>query len=141
MDVGWWDSQKNRLIMMELKGKELWKEFDANRETAHEHLVNELAKKVNDTLLILASVWSDTEPGLEIKITLPTKVRKYPGKGKIKFIFLIDTPISRQGLLMPIKDRINQLLSGKTRLFGIAHVTLIDFDKARSMELPVRKTQ
>nr|VFK61059.1 MAG: hypothetical protein BECKTUN1418F_GA0071002_12412 [Candidatus Kentron sp. TUN]VFK70188.1 MAG: hypothetical protein BECKTUN1418E_GA0071001_12422 [Candidatus Kentron sp. TUN] len=86
MDVGWWDAREGRLIILELKGEEIWDEFDG-KQNASEHLIGELSKKANDTLLILASVWSGTELGLQIKKDLPIAVHTYPGKDRYMLAF------------------------------------------------------
>ena len=87
MDVGWWDAREGRLIILELKGEEIWDEFDGKQQNASEHLIGELSKKANDTLLILASVWSGTELGLQIKKDLPIAVHTYPGKDRYMLAF------------------------------------------------------
>ena len=71
MDVGWWDNNNGKLILLELKGHEIWQEFDKSRENAHQHLVNVLDRKVTDALLMLAAVWVKTEIGDKLKTSLP----------------------------------------------------------------------
>jgi hypothetical protein len=88
-------------------------------------------------LLTLGAVWSDSEMGKEIMKGLPGKIHKYPGEGKIKLIFLLETPKSRIPLLVPVKDRLNQIMRGRIRLYGLRHITLVDFETAQKMDLPV----
>ncbi len=40
---------------------------------------------------------------------------------------------------MPVKDALNRELAGRVRLFGVRNVTLIDFDQAQKMGLPVER--
>ena len=138
MDLGWWDEVKGRLILLELRGNEIWDGFDIHL-TAGDYLVSSLTGKANDVLLMLAAAWSETELGLEIKSHLPNNARRYNGEGSLKLIFLIDTPVSRKPLLLPVKDELNRIMAGRTRLFGVNHITIVDFDTAVKMGLPVEK--
>ena len=139
MDIGWWDTTNSKLILLELKGIEIWQGFDKSKDTAHDYLVKSLKGKVTDVLLMLAAVWVKTEIGKEIKTSMPSHIHQYQGDGSVKLIFLIDTPASRKSLLLPVKDSINKELAGRVRVFGIKHVTLIDFDIAQKMGLPVER--
>ena len=137
MDIGWWDDGK--LYLLELKGAEIWDKFDVDRDSAHKHITSELSKKVTDVLLILGSVWSETEIGKNIASDLPPKVRKYPGESGIKLIFLVDTPDSRKPLMAAVKDNINRHLEGRINLFGIKRVTIVDLELAQKMGLPIER--
>ena len=137
MDVGWWDTTNSKLILLELKGIEIWQGFDKSKDTAHDYLVKSLKRKVTDALLMLAAVWIKTEIGKELKASIPARVRQYQGDGSVKLIFLIDTPASRKSLLLPVKDAINKELAGRVRLFGVKRVTLIDFGTAQKIGLPI----
>ncbi len=137
MDIGWWDDGK--LYLLELKGAKIWDKFDVDRDSAHKHMTSELSKKVTDVLLILGSVWSETEIGNNIGADLPSEVRKYPGERGVKLIFLIDTPESRKPIMSAVKDYINSRLEGRINLFGIRHVTLVNFESTRKMRLPIER--
>ncbi len=139
MDIGWWDTTNSKLILLELKGIDIWQGFDKYKDTAHDYLVKSLKGKVTDVLLMLAAVWVKTEIVKEIRTSMPTHIHQYQGDGSVKFIFLIDTPASRKSLLPPVKDAINKELAGRVRLFGVKHVTLIDFDIAQKMGLPIER--
>lgn len=139
MDVGWHDGSQGRLFLLELKGAEVWDAFDRSKTAAHEHLVANLKGKATDVLLILASVWAQTEFGLQLSPLLPAAARAFPGAAKLKLIFLVDTPATRTPLLGPVKDELNRLLSGRVSLYGIRRVTLIDFDRAQKMGLPITR--
>ncbi|MBW1792996.1 MAG: hypothetical protein JRJ38_00950 [Deltaproteobacteria bacterium] len=139
MDVGWWNTTNSKLFLLELKGQEIWREFDKSEDFAYKHLVTAIKGKVTDVLLMLAAVWVKTGIGNELKAHIPNPVHQYRGEGSIKFIFLIDTPASRQSLLLPVKDAINKQLAGRVRLFGVKHVTLINFDVAQKMGLPIER--
>ena len=139
MDVGWWDAGKSKLIILELKGREIWLEFDKSEDTAHEHLLTSLKGKVTDVLLMLAAVWVEAGIGTELKRSLPANVHRYQGDGSLKFIFLIDESASRKSLMSPVKDAINKELAGRLRLFGVKYVTLIDFDMAQKIGIPVER--
>jgi len=139
MDIGWWDSSTSRIILLELKGSGVWDAFDSSREHAHDHLVANLRDKATDAMMILASVWVGTTRGKEMKKLLPANVRRYPGDGKIKLIFLVDTPRSRKPLLSAINDEVNRKAAGRSRLFGVPRVTVVDFDVATRMNLPVTR--
>lgn len=139
MDIGWWDTAKNKLILIELKGVELWQGFDKDKECAHEFLVKSLKGKVTDVLLMLAAVWIKTGIGKEIGAHLPRSVHQYTGDGNIKLIFLIDTPVSRQPLLLPVKEFINKTMAGRVRLFGVNNISLVNFDMIQKMGLPIER--
>ncbi len=138
MDVGWFDDSKGKLVFLELKGEELWDKFDKSKDEAHTHLVKNLREKATDVLLMLAAVWSKTKIGKGIKEILPVKAHRY-SDGILKFIFLLDTPDSRKPLLIHIQDAVNKELAGRVRLFGMERLTVIDFDKAKELGLPVTR--
>jgi hypothetical protein len=137
MDVGWWDSRTNKMMLVELKSTEIWDEFDKSAETAHGHLVAVINGKATDTLLMLCAAWAGTNEGNDLKAALPSETHSYPGEGNIKLIFLIDTPPSRRALLSPMKDAVNKALAGRVRLFGIKRVILLDLETAEKMALPI----
>jgi len=139
MDVGWWDTGKGKLVFLELKGREIWRDFDSSKDSAQGHLAKSLRGKLTDTLLMLAAVWIGTRIGKELKACLPAHVHQYPNDGNLKFVFLIDTPASRKPMLSPVKDAINKELAGRVRLFGVRHVTVVDLETAREIPLPVQK--
>jgi len=139
MDIGWWDNANSKLLFLELKGIDIWQEFDRKKDTAHAYLVKSLKGKATDVLLIMAALWVGTDTGKALKASLPDHVQQYHGDGNLKFIFLIDTPPSRKSLLAPVKDAINKELAGRVRLFGVKRVTLVDFDTANRMGLPVTR--
>ena len=137
MDIGWWDTANNKLLFLELKGIDIWQEFDRKKHTAHAYLVQSLKGKVTDVLLMMAAIWTGTDTGKEFGASVPGRVHQYRGDGSLKLIFLIDTPASRKALLLPVKDAINRELAGRVRLFGVQHITLVDFDTACKMGIPV----
>lgn len=139
MDIGWYNASTGKLLLVELKGHELWDEFDKSRDSAYHHLVTVLNGKLTDTLLMLAAVWVATDTGKALKACLPAEIHGYPGDGNIKLIFLIDTPPARKSLLTPVKDAINKELAGRIHLFGVRRASLIDFETAQKMGLRVEK--
>jgi hypothetical protein len=139
MDVGWHDGAQGRLFLLEIKGLEIWRAFDVSTTAAHDHLVSNLATKATDVLLILAALWSGTELGQEFSPLLPSAVRVFPGASKLKLVFLVDTPVTRAPLLGPVKDELNRVLEGRIKLYGIRRVTVVDFDGAQRMGLPVAR--
>lgn len=139
MDIGWWDTANNKLVFLELKGIDIWQGFDRKKDTAHAYLVQSLKGKVTDVLLMMAAMWVGTDTGKTLGASLPDHVQRYQGDGSLKLVFLIDTPPARKSLLAPVKDAINKELAGRVRLFGVRHVTLVDFDTAIKMKLPVTR--
>lgn len=139
MDVGWVDTANGQITLLELKGKEIWDAFDRDRTAAHKHLVENLGSKATDVLLILSSAWSRSAVGVELAKLLPSGSTQYPGEKKLKLCFLVETPASRAPLMGPVKDELNRMLSGRLQLFGIKRVTLMDFNNAKSMGLPVTR--
>ena len=96
MDIGWWDTTNSKLILLELKGTEIWQGFDKSKDTAHDYLVESLKGKVTDVLLMLAAAWVKTGIGNELKAHIPNHVHQYRGDGSIKLIFLIDRGLAVQ---------------------------------------------
>ena len=139
MDIGWWDGSASRLVLLELKGSEVWDAFDSPMKDAHDHLVANLGSKAADVLMLLAATWLGTTRGAELKGLLPKEVQSYPGDGRIKLVFLVDTPASRRPLLVAVKDELNRKTAGRARLFGIRHLTVVDLDVAVKMGLPVER--
>ena len=139
MDIGWWEGSASQLVLLELKGSEVWDAFDSSVAVAHDHLVANLRAKATDVLLLLAAVWLGTTRGAELKGLLPKEVHRYPGDGNIKLVFLVDTPVSRKPLLGAVKNELNRMSAGRTRLFGIQHLTVVDLDVAVKMGLPVER--
>ncbi len=139
MDIGWWEVSRNKLILLELKGIEIWREFDRDKDTAFKFLLKSIEKKATDVLLMLAAIWTETEIGKKLKESLPDEVHHYHGEGCLKLIFLLDTPGFRRPLLGPIKDAINRELAGRLRLFGVQRLTIVDFDTANKIGLPITR--
>ena len=139
MDVGLIDTANDCLMMLELKGSEVWEAFDYDKKVAHEHLVENLGSKATDVLLILSAAWAKTGVGVDFASLLPQRGTKYLGDGKLKLCFLVDTPATRASLLGMVKDELSRVLSGRLQLFGIKRITILDFERAKSMKLPVKR--
>lgn len=139
VDVGWWDPTRRQLVLLELKGREIW---DAPPPaTPHEHLVDVCAQKAVDTLLMLSAAWIGTSIGSTLKPTLPVEAQGYPGDGRVKIVFLIDIPESKRELLLAIRNELNRRLKGKLALFGIRVVTVVNPETAQKMGLPVHRAE
>ncbi len=139
MDVGWYDVAKGHLVLLELKGSGVWDAFEKDIPTAHKHLVQNFEGKATDVLLILASVWAQTDFGNSLAPLLPVNARTFPGASRLKLIFLVDTPPTRAPLLGAVKDELNRVLAGRVSMYGIRRVTLVDFERARGLGLPVAR--
>lgn len=137
MDFGWWDSSSNRLILLELKGVELWSGPGAFTTPPHKHLIDNLRDKITDTLLMLSAAWLQTNKGNEIRECLPASVREFHDLSGLSFIVLVDTPESSRPLLGVVKDAVNGKLAGKVRLFDVKNVAVLDLIAAQKMGLPV----
>lgn len=137
IDVGWWDTGRDRLVLLELKGREVW---DAPPPASpHQHLVEVCAQKAGDTLLMLCAAWLGTGSGAALRPTLPPEARSYPGDGRVKVVFLIDVPEGKRELLIALRDELNARLRGKLALFGIRVVTVVNLETAQKMGLPVQR--
>ena len=134
MDFGWWDKDNSKIILLELKGKEIWDGWTPG-QSASARLIENLVAKATDMLLILSAVWLKTEIGSELSLELPGSVAG--GLQAIKFVFLVDTPATQIPLLSNLKDKLNQILAGRMQLFGIRHATLVHLDNAIKMGLPI----
>lgn len=137
MDVGFWDPARARLLLLELKGREVW---DAPPPAVpHEHLVEVCVQKAVDTLLMLSVAWIGTTPGQALRSALPPEAQAYPGDRRVKLVFLIDIPDEKRELLLAIRDELNARLRGKLALFGIPNVTVVSLEVAQKMGLPVQR--
>jgi len=135
MDVGWWDSQTERIYLVELRGKEVWDSFDSDATHASKYLLNNFERKANDVLLMLGAMWSQTEIGTELQADLPPEVHKYPKTGNIKMIFVVDTPTGRRPLLGALQTALNERLQGRVNLFGLRRVILTDPDSRNTLPI------
>ncbi|MCP3136063.1 hypothetical protein [Pyxidicoccus xibeiensis] len=142
MDVGWWGPSQEgqqRLTLLELKGLEVWQTTPDNPATPREHLVRTCVEKATDTLLMLAGAWTPTSWGTELSRSLPTQALPYPGDKALKLVFLIDIPVGQRELLLPVRDEINGRLQGRLGIFGMRRVSVVDFEAAQKMGLPVTR--
>lgn len=143
MDLGYWDAEKETLWLVELKGEsdrllEVADEHHKETQTGDESIrlercsrfTHDLMLKTLDTLLIMASIWSGTDEGLNIGEEIPEAIRQYPGHGNVKLAFVIDTAAERKHLLNILKDHVNTRLEGRLALFNIRRITLVDIDTA-----------
>ena len=137
IDFGWWDASGRRLVLLEVKGREVW---DAPPPASpHEHLLEVCAQKAVDTLLMLSASWLGTAIGSALRQGLPPEAQTYPGDGRVKLVFLIDVPDQKRELLIAVRDDLNARLRGKLALFGIRVVTVVTLETAEKMGLPVRR--
>jgi hypothetical protein len=142
MDVGWWETLpdgRHRLLLLEVKGIKVWQTPPDNPAKPHEHLVQTCVDKATDTLLMLAGKWTATTWGQELTKELPVEVSVYPGDAALKLVFLIDIPTRRRELLLAVREEINSRLSGRLGIFGKQSVSIIDFESAQKMGLPITR--
>jgi hypothetical protein len=142
MDVGWWGPSQEghqRLMLLEVKGLGVWQTPPDNPLKPHEHLVRICVEKATDTLLMLAGAWAQTTWGRELARSLPTQAVSYPGDKALKLVFLIDIPAGKRELLLPVREEINSRLQGRLGIFGMRHVSVVDFESAQKMGLPVSR--
>jgi len=144
MDIGWWEKSPkgtNRLLLLELKGMEVWQSLPDDPKKPHEHLIRTCVEKATDTLLMLSGAWLPTTWGKELAAEAPPQLTPYAGDGHaaLKLVFLIDIPASHRELLLAVRDQINGQLSGRLRVFGLKHVSVFDFETAQKKGLPVTR--
>ena len=141
MDLGWlWTRQgKQQLLLLEVKGREVWNTKPDDPTRPHEHLVRACVEKANDTLLMLAAVSVPTPWGQQLAAHLPAALGDCVRGSALKLVFLIDIPESNRELLGPVREKINSRLSGRISLFSLEHVSVIDFVSAQRMGLPVSR--
>jgi hypothetical protein len=142
MDVGWWGPSlegQQRLTLLELKGLEVWQTPPDNPLKPREHLVRTCVEKATDTLLMLGGAWIPTPWGQELSRSLPAQALPYPGARALKLVFLIDIPVGRRELLLPVREEINGRLQGRLGIFAMRHVAVVDFESAQKMGLPVTR--
>lgn len=131
MDFAWWDTDKNILWLLDVKDYS----HLSPREKLPEHLLDNLSKKVTDSLLILAAIWSNSEQGLKLKNYLPLSCQTYKPL-KIIFILKISNKTIKTSL-SPLKTKLVNRLQGKLALFDLKNITLVDHEIAEKMGLPL----
>lgn len=117
MDFGWWDA--DTLWLLELKDYA----HLSPEERLPGHLLEELANKATDVLLMLAAAWIGTEMGNGLKACLP-KHSQRPHRLKLAFVLKVEPILVPQ--IQTLKDTLNQRLRGRIALFDIRNVILID---------------
>ncbi len=141
IDFGWWDDCTGRLILLEIKGKEVWNEVrQAGASTnSFQFLVSVLTQKVVDSVAMLSALWIGTDWGVRVRRFLPQRLHEYVGDGRLRVVFLLDTALPDKALLGVLRDRVNAKLAGKLALLGLSRVTVTDFETGARMGLPVRR--
>lgn len=132
MDFGWWQTNRNTLWLIEIQ------EYAnlTQEEQLPRHLLDNLAKKATDSLLMLAAIWAKTHQGLELAPCLPPQVYQFPRRLKFFFIFKIDDMIFKSKMLH-LKDALKNQLRGRFALFDVKHVSLVDHLTAIKCDLPI----
>lgn len=141
MDVGWWEKSPrgtDRLLLLELKGVDVWKSSPTDPTRPREHLIQTCVEKATDALLMLAGAWMATTWGQGLTSELPQLVPA-TGDAALKLVFLIDIPAGHRELLLPVRDEIKRRLSGRLGIFGVPPVSVIDLESALKMGLPVTR--
>lgn len=136
MDFAWWDTSQQILWLLDVKDYS----HLTPSERLPDYLLEKLINKVTDTLMILSSVWINSEQGQQIKINLPTSCQTFPLKPhrlKIVFVLKIQNPTLKLSL-SPLKTSLVSRLKGRLALFDLNHITLVDHETAIQMGLPLR---
>ncbi len=92
MDVAWADQDlkgRPRLVVVEHKGAEVWREGPADAEP-HQRLTDACAAKAIDTLTMLSALWLPTPWGEELAVQVPKEMRTWSPQRVIKLVFVID---------------------------------------------------
>jgi hypothetical protein len=141
MDVCWLDTSAfpARLLVLELKGLDVWSTPPDDPLRPHEHLVRTCIQKANDTLLMFAGAWLSTGWGQALAQEMPPAFTPPPKGTRLHLVFLIDIPETRRELLLPVREEINGRLQGRLGVFDLQRVSVIDFESARKMGLPVTR--
>ncbi len=126
MDFGWWQEQKKRLWLIEIKDY-------ANLtppECLPNHLLDNLFNKATDSLLMLATCWAKTGKGREISSCLPPALQQFPElpeQLKLKLFFILKIKASMfKDEIDALSYQLNNRLRGRMALFNIKHVSLVD---------------
>jgi hypothetical protein len=77
IDFGWWDAARGCLLLLELKGREVWNA--PPKASPHQHLLEVCAQKAVDTLLMLSATWLGTAIGSALRQDLPPPGAALPG--------------------------------------------------------------
>lgn len=139
MDFGWWDAPRSRVLLLEVKGREVWDEVWKRKDTSPtEHLVAVLERKAIDSLALLSAVWLQTHEGASISAEIPTEAHSFPGDGRLVLAFVLDTGVNDRALLSAARDRLNERLAGRLALVGTRNAIVADVEGAARAGLPVR---
>lgn len=135
MDFSWWDSTQNILWRLDVKDYS----HLTPPERLPEYLLDNLAKKAIDSLLILSAVWAGSVKGQEIAAELPQSFQKFPdAPKKFKLVFVLKIQEnSIKAVLKPLKNKLLQQLEGRLALFDLKNIVLVDHELAQKMGLPL----
>jgi len=130
MDFGWW--RDDTLWLIEIKE---YANLTSN-EQLPAHLLDNFVNKATDSLLMLASLWAETNHGLKLAPCLPPQIHKFPKRLKLFFILKIDKVIFKSQIIH-LKDALKNRLRGRLILFDVKHVSLVDHLTAIKCNLPI----
>jgi hypothetical protein len=134
MDFGWWDGDRQIFWLMELKDYSRL----SPRERLPEPLFDNLLNKATDSLLMLSSVWLQTEQGATLRRCLPDTCHRLPPRLKLVFVIkLHQLPIIAD--LGPLGVRLKTRLRGRVALFDldVRDVAIADHQTAIKLGLPL----
>jgi len=130
MDYCWFDIDSNSINLLEVKDY-------SNHGFQVDDLTTVLQEKTIDTLFLLCATWLNTTKGAEIRVDIPDNFKDYSRSKRIRIFHIIKANRNNLPLLHTIKDRLNQLLSGKLTLLNIPRVILTDHNTAIRIGLPI----
>jgi len=129
IDVCWFDPSSGILYLMEFKDYAN-PHFLANSSLNDE--LDDLINKATDMLMILASIWSNSQKGQEYKNEIPNSCCSLPRKIKIFFVFKLITA-QIQNDIPAITTKLRNRLKGRAALFDMNtanDVMIIDLNEA-----------
>ena len=121
MDFGWLDGQT--LWLMEFKNYGAGVPATPKKE----HLQDNLAEKIRDSLMLLGTAWSQTAFGNQLHGDIVQTCSAFPQRA-IDVRPLVVMNLERKDatrLITPLRDEIEALLDGVLHCFGVSHIPVL----------------
>ncbi len=122
MDFGWWDRNGSLSLL------EVFSRGAIGRLGSADGLSSVCISKIVDSILMLSAMWLGTKTGncMQNEISQSFPVFREP---EPVFIYIVLVSSRDQVLSLPMMDIFNNRLYGKTRLFGIGRVSVLNAEQ------------
>jgi hypothetical protein len=142
MDFGFWDRNKQQIILIEVKDFTQLNHPKAKESKKPEDFIESFVKKGTDMLILLSGIWINSTHGTDMKQEILTTCPNFPNTlCKFKLIFVVKTNDPNAGIwLQPLGTKIRNKMHGRTLLFNLdpnTDLLLLDHITAAKNGLPI----